>query len=56
MHYAFKPNGEAAGCFNVNAATKPDRAKILLTAYLTNSIIYVDVKNNYEAVGVGIGS
>lgn len=56
LNYLFKPNGEAVGCIQLNAANNLARANLLLTAYLTNALVKIQVKNNHEVGGIAHGN
>lgn len=56
MNYLFKPNGEEVGCIQLNAVNNLPRANLLLTAYLTNALVKIQVKGNHEVGGVAHGN
>lgn len=56
INYLFKPNGEAVGCIQLNPAINVARANLLLTAYLTNALVKIQVKNNHEVGAIAHGN
>lgn len=56
LNYLFKPNGEEVGCVKIDAARNEHRANLLLTAYLTNALVKLEVKNNHEVGGIAHGN
>lgn len=56
MNYLFKPNGEAVGCVQLKASDYAARADLLLTAYLTNALIKIQVKDNHVVGGIAHGN
>lgn len=56
LNYLFKPNGEAVGCIQLKESDNEKRADLLLTAYLTNAIVKIQVKDNHVIGGIAHGN
>lgn len=54
-NYLFKPTGEDVGCVELNASEHLARAELLLTAYLTNALVKIHIKDNHEVSGIAFG-
>lgn len=55
-NYLFKPTGGSPGCVEFKGTENPARAKLLLTAYLTNALVKLHVKGNWEIGGIAFGN
>lgn len=55
-NYLFKPTGGEAGCVEFLGSDNPIRAKLLLSAYLTNAVVKIQVKGNWHLAGIAFGN
>lgn len=53
-NYLFKPTGGEAGCVEFKGSEM--RSKLLLTAYLTNALVKIHVKGNWQIGGIAFGN
>lgn len=55
-NYLFKPVGADVACFEYKGSENLGRSKLLLTAFLTNAIIKINIKGNWVLDGIAFGS